>query len=105
VTFLGSFRGREITCECIFEAAQVVAFGGALVLEPDGSRRDAEGFDPDLFVVIDSRTYGERRYQAIGVSRGVILLVAYTMRGDSARRPSRRERAAYTLQTGARSQT
>ena len=66
--------------------------------------------DPDLFVVIDSRTYGERRYQAIGVSRGVILLVAYTMRGDnvcriiSARRASRRERAAYTLQTGARSQ-
>ena len=67
--------------------------------------------DPDLFVVIDSRTYGERRYQAIGVSRGVILLVAYTMRGDnicriiSARRASRRERAAYTLPTGARSQT
>ena len=61
--------------------------------------------DPDLFVVIDSCTYGERRYQAIGVSRGVILLVAYTMRGDSARRASRGERAAYTLQTGARSQT
>ena len=67
--------------------------------------------DPDLFLVIDSRTYGERRYQAIGASRGVILFVAYTMRGDnvcriiSARRASRRERAAYTLQTGARSQT
>jgi uncharacterized DUF497 family protein len=67
--------------------------------------------DPDLFVVIDSRTYGERRDQAIGLSRGVILLVAYTMRGDNvcriigARRASRRERAAYTLQTGARSQT
>jgi uncharacterized DUF497 family protein len=60
-------------------------------------------YDPDLFVMIDSRTYGERRYQAIGVSRGVI--VAYTMCGDSARRASRRERAAYTLQTGARSQT
>ena len=65
--------------------------------------------DPDLFVVIDSRTYGERRYQAIGASRRVILFVAYTMRGDnvcriiSARRASRRERAAYTLQTGARS--
>ena len=65
--------------------------------------------DPDLFLVIDSRTYGERRYQAIGASRGVILFVAYTMRGDnvcriiSARRASRRERAAYTLQTGARS--
>jgi uncharacterized DUF497 family protein len=67
--------------------------------------------DPDLFVVIDSRTYGERRYQAIGTARGVILFVAYTMRSDdvcriiSARRASRRERAAYTLQAGARSQT
>ena len=65
--------------------------------------------DPNLFVVIDSRTYGERRYQAIGASRGVILFVAYTMRADnvcriiSARRASRRERAAYTLPTGARS--
>jgi putative transcriptional regulator len=36
--------------------------------------------DPDLFVVIDSRIYGERRYQAIGTSRGVVLFVAYTMR-------------------------
>ena len=67
--------------------------------------------DPDLFVVIDSRTSGERRYQAIGASRGVILLVAYTMRSHNvcriigARRASRRERAAYTLQTGTRSQT
>jgi putative transcriptional regulator len=26
--------------------------------------------DPDLFVVIHSRTYGERRYQAIGASHG-----------------------------------
>ena len=26
--------------------------------------------DPGLFVMIDSRTYGERRYQAIGASRG-----------------------------------
>ena len=24
--------------------------------------------DPDLFVVIDSRIYGERRYQAIGAA-------------------------------------
>jgi uncharacterized DUF497 family protein len=71
----------------------------------------AEIFDaPNLFVVIDSRTYGERRYQAIGASRGVILFVAYTIRGDnvrriiSARRASHRERAAYSLQTGARSQ-
>ena len=67
--------------------------------------------DPILFVVIDSHAYGERRYQAIGVTRGVILFVAYTMRRDSvyriisARRASRSERAAYTLQTGARSQT
>jgi uncharacterized protein len=68
--------------------------------------------DPDLFVVIDSRICGERRYQAIGgTSRGVVLFVAYTMRGRNicriigARRASRRERAAYTLQTEARSQT
>ena len=67
--------------------------------------------DPNLFVVIDSRTYGERRYQAIGAERGVILFVAYAMRSHnvcriiSARRASRRERAAYTLQTGARPQT
>jgi uncharacterized protein len=59
--------------------------------------------DPNLLVVIDSRTYGERRYQAIGASRGVILFVAYTIRGDnvrriiSARRASHRERAAYSL--------
>ena len=66
--------------------------------------------DPDLLVVIDPRAYGERWYQAIGAVGGVILFVAYTMRGDdvrriiSARRASRRERAAYTLQAGARSQ-
>ena len=72
----------------------------------------AEIFDDlDLFVVIDARTYGERRYQAIGASRGMILFVAYAMRGEnvcriiSARRASRRERAAYALQTGTRSQT
>jgi len=64
--------------------------------------------DPDLIVVIDLRSYGERRYQAIGAARGVILFVAYTMRGRdicriiSARRASRRERAAYTLQARAR---
>jgi uncharacterized protein len=64
--------------------------------------------DPDLLVVIDPGTYGERRCQATGTTRGVILFVAYTMRGRnvcrivSARRASRRERAAYTLQTGAR---
>jgi hypothetical protein len=67
--------------------------------------------DPDLLVVIDSRAHSERRYQAIGGARGVILFVAYTVRGNnicriiSARTASRRERAAYTLQAGARSQT
>ena len=66
--------------------------------------------DPDLFVIVDSRVYGERRYQAIGASGGVILFVAYTMRGEdvcriiSARRANSRERAAYTVQTGRRSQ-
>jgi putative transcriptional regulator len=39
--------------------------------------------DPDLFVVIGSRTYGERRYQAIGASRGMILFVAYTLRATA----------------------
>jgi uncharacterized DUF497 family protein len=63
--------------------------------------------DPDLIVIIDSRTYGERRYKAIGASRGMILFAAYTMRGEgvcriiSARRASRRERSAYTLPTWA----
>jgi uncharacterized protein len=67
--------------------------------------------DPELLVVTNARTYGERRYQAIGAKRDVILFFAYTMCGRnscriiSARRASRRERAAYTLQTGARSQT
>jgi hypothetical protein len=67
--------------------------------------------DPDLLMVIDSRAHSERPYQAIGGACGVILLVAYTMRGNnicriiSARKASRRERAAYTLQAGARSQT
>jgi uncharacterized DUF497 family protein len=66
--------------------------------------------DPNVFVVIDSRTYGERRYQAIGASRGVNLFVVYTIRGDNvcriigAWRASHRERTAYSLQTGARSQ-
>ena len=35
--------------------------------------------DPDLFVIVDSRVYSERRYQAIGASGGVILFVAYTI--------------------------
>ena len=67
--------------------------------------------DPDLLVLIDSRAPSERRYQAIGAAGGVILCVAYTMRGYnicrmiSASKSSRRERAAYTLQAGARSQT
>jgi hypothetical protein len=67
--------------------------------------------DPDLLVVIDSRAHSERRYQAIRDARGVILFVAYTMRGNnicriiSARKASRRERAAYTRQAGARAQT
>ena len=66
--------------------------------------------DPDLLVIIDTRTHGERRYQAIGTSCGMILFVAYTMRGAdvyriiSARRASRRERTAYALPAGPRSQ-
>jgi uncharacterized DUF497 family protein len=59
--------------------------------------------DPLMLLLIDSRTYGERRYKAIGTVNGRVLFVAYTMRGDdlcriiSARRASRRERAGYSL--------
>ena len=38
--------------------------------------------DPNLLLVIGPRSYSKRRYQAIGASRGVILFVAYTMRGE-----------------------
>jgi uncharacterized DUF497 family protein len=60
--------------------------------------------DPRTLHVVDPRSYGEARYRAIGMLRGRILLVVYTMRGGQtyriigARRASRRERAAYTLQ-------
>ncbi|MBY0431995.1 MAG: BrnT family toxin [Rhodospirillales bacterium] len=55
--------------------------------------------DPGLLVIVDER-YAEPRYRAIGVVNGVVLSVAYTMRGDvcriiSARRASRRERETY----------
>jgi uncharacterized DUF497 family protein len=36
--------------------------------------------DADLFVVIDSRTYSERRYQAIGAVRGVPIRRLYDAR-------------------------
>jgi uncharacterized DUF497 family protein len=62
--------------------------------------------DPRTFSVVDRRSYGETRYIAIGTVRGRTLAVVFTMRGNqicriiSARRASRRERAAYTLQAG-----
>jgi len=58
--------------------------------------------DPDRLVIADRRrAYGERRYQAIGAARGLVLFVAYTMRGEnvyriiSAKKAARGEREAY----------
>ena len=53
--------------------------------------------------IVDPRSLGETRYQVIGTVQGRIRFVAYTMRDSevcriiSARRVSRRERAAYSL--------
>ena len=61
--------------------------------------------DPRIVSAVDPRGRGETRYRAIGTGEGRTLLAVYTMRGSqvrriiSARRASRRERAAYTLQT------
>lgn len=57
-------------------------------------------FDDVRLVVEVDRRHGEHRCRAIGMVEGVVLSVAYTMRGDvcriiSARRASRRERRAY----------
>jgi hypothetical protein len=60
--------------------------------------------DPRILSVVDPRSHGETRYRAIGTVKGRMLLVVYTMRGSevrriiSARRASRRERTAHTLQ-------
>jgi uncharacterized DUF497 family protein len=49
------------------------------------------------------REYGELRVRALGLSRGLLLMVVYTDRGDarriiSARRANRHERIAYQRQ-------
>jgi uncharacterized DUF497 family protein len=59
--------------------------------------------DPRSLTVIDPRSYGEERYQVVGIVRGRLLQVVCTMRGDacriiSARRASYRERTTYSLQ-------
>ena len=60
--------------------------------------------DPRVLSVVDPRSSGERRCQAVGTVEGRALFVVYTMRGTgvcriiSARRASRRERTAYSLQ-------
>jgi len=59
--------------------------------------------DPKVLTRAGLRGYGEQRYQAIGMVKGSVLFVVYTMRGDttriiSARRASRRERTIYSLQ-------
>ena len=53
------------------------------------SRRSRD--NPDVLVVIASRTYGEQRYKAIGAAGGVILFIAYTMRGNNICRIIRRQ--------------
>ena len=61
--------------------------------------------DPIMLSIVDPRSYGEMRYHAIGAVEGRVLFVVYTKRGSevfriiSARKASRRERTAYTLQT------
>lgn len=55
--------------------------------------------DPALLVAVDGR-HSEPRFRAVGLVNGLVLSVAYTMRGDvcriiSARRASRRERQQY----------
>jgi uncharacterized protein len=60
--------------------------------------------DPARLVRPDtSHSDDEQRFQTIGAVRGVVLFVVYTMRGDtyriiSARKASRDERKAYSLQ-------
>lgn len=67
--------------------------------------------DPAVAIDPDPRSHGgETRYRAIGSVEGRILSVCYTMRGErcriiSARRASRREREAYSLQVRNRPQT
>jgi uncharacterized DUF497 family protein len=62
--------------------------------------------DPKMLSIVDPRSYGETRHTAIGTAAGRTLAVVYTMRRSqicriiSARRASRRERTAYTLQAG-----
>jgi uncharacterized protein len=59
--------------------------------------------DPRMLVEDDPRNYGgETRYRAIGAVDGRILVVCFTIRGQScriisARRASRRERRIYPL--------
>ena len=63
--------------------------------------------DPMAMIIRDHRDYGdETRYQAIGAVEGVILFVSVTLRGGvyriiNARRASRGERRAYSLQARA----
>jgi uncharacterized DUF497 family protein len=50
----------------------------------------------------DRKDYGERRMKAYGVSRGEVLCVVYTMRGErrriiSARRANRNERENFRM--------
>jgi uncharacterized DUF497 family protein len=60
--------------------------------------------DPQYLEWSDPGSRGEPRFQAIGMAKGRILFVSYTLRGQtrrliSVRKASRRERATYTLPT------
>ena len=60
--------------------------------------------DPDVYITPDPRPYGEARFQAIGIVKGELALVVYTLRAGvyriiSARKANRRERKTYSLPT------
>jgi uncharacterized DUF497 family protein len=61
--------------------------------------------DRRRMIIVDPGSYGELRFQTIGMAGGELLFVSYTFRATarriiSARRANRRERTAYSLPTG-----
>ena len=55
-----------------------------------------EVFDGDILVVEDDRfAYGERRFIALGLMKGIVVAVVYTERGDNVRIISARKATRY----------
>ena len=55
-----------------------------------------EVFDGDILVVEDDRfAYGERRFIALGLMKGIVIAVVYTERGDNVRIISARKATRY----------